>query len=142
MFWLGTIVKSTGDPETTVDISNSPALEEPHSQDIPHHDTGASAGGQHPADDHHVSNLELENKLLRKEVASLNEEMVSVVQRAKEAEKSKFSGIKYSYRIFQKGSLLGLSTTGRIFITFHNLLHYLLKPKVEMDNTNQKPTLK
>lgn len=83
----GTIVKSTGDPETTVDISNGPALEEPHSQDIPHHDTGASAGGQHPADDHHVSNLELENKLLRKEVASLNEEMVSVVQRAKEAEK-------------------------------------------------------
>ena len=49
-------------------------------------------GGQSHADDHHVSNLELENKLLKKEVASLNDEMVSVVQRAKEAERSK-SGV-------------------------------------------------
>lgn len=54
---------------------------------MPQHDT--NTGSQRPADDHHVSNLELENMLLRKEVASLNEEMVSVVQRAKEAERSK-----------------------------------------------------
>lgn len=53
---------------------------------MPQHDT--NAGSHRPADDH-VSNLELENMLLRKEVASLNEEMVSVVQRAKEAERSK-----------------------------------------------------
>ena len=57
------------------------------------HDTSVSAGGQSHADDHHVSNLELENTLLRKEVASLNEEMVSVLQRAKEAERSKFGVI-------------------------------------------------
>lgn len=56
------------------------------------HDTSVSVGGQSHADDHHVSNLELENKLLKKEVASLNDEMVSVVQRAKEAERSK-SGV-------------------------------------------------
>ena len=32
------------------------------------------------------SNLELENKLLRKEVASLNEELVAVVQRSKDVQ--------------------------------------------------------
>jgi hypothetical protein len=42
----------------------------------------------HPENDR-ASNLELENRLLRKEVSSLNEEMVSQLQRVKEAEKSK-----------------------------------------------------
>ncbi|XP_078349611.1 golgin subfamily A member 5-like isoform X2 [Oculina patagonica] len=83
-----TVATITGESENTAnttDIVNGPSLEEPHSQDMPQHDT--NAGSQRPADDHHVSNLELENMLLRKEVASLNEEMVSVVQRAKEAER-------------------------------------------------------
>lgn len=53
---------------------------------MPQHETDLHR--QPPADDR-VSNLEFENTLLRKEVSSLNEEMVSVVQRAKEAERSK-----------------------------------------------------
>ena len=36
-----------------------------------------------------VSNLELENKLLRKEVESLNGELLSLAQRSKEAQESK-----------------------------------------------------
>jgi len=70
----------------TTDMPNGPSIEEPQSQDMPQHDSNAAS--KRPADDR-VSNLELENTLLRKEVASLNEEMVSVVQRAKEAERSK-----------------------------------------------------
>lgn len=64
-----------------------PNLDEPQPQSVPQNVTSPSSSGQHLAEDHHISNLELENKLLRKEVASLNEEMVSVVQRAKEAER-------------------------------------------------------
>lgn len=89
LLWLGIVAKSTEADEKMADISdmpNGPSLEEPQSQDMPQHDTNTVS--QRPADDH-VSNLELENTLLRKEVASLNEEMVSVVQRAKEAERSK-----------------------------------------------------
>ena len=37
-----------------------------------------------------VSNLELENKFLRNEVDSLNGELLSLVQRSKEAQESKF----------------------------------------------------
>lgn len=70
------------------EVSGS-SVEEPKSQEMPQHDVVAINSGHH-TDDHHMSNLELENTLLRKEVASLNEEMVSVVQRAKEAEKSKY----------------------------------------------------
>ena len=70
-------------------------MEEPQSQDMPQHDAVAIPGSHQHPDDHRVSNLELENTLLRKEVASLNEEMVSVVQRAKEAEKSKFGEIDF-----------------------------------------------
>lgn len=92
MLWLGTIAKNDGHPDAVTDISNGPNLEELHSQAMLQHDTSVSVGGQSHADDHHVSNLELENKLLKKEVASLNDEMVSVVQRAKEAERSK-SGV-------------------------------------------------
>ena len=33
-----------------------------------------------------LSSLELENSLLRKEVATLNQEMVSVIQRAKDSQ--------------------------------------------------------
>ena len=62
-------------------------LEEPMSQAMAHETAPATLVLHHTSD--RVSNLELENKLLRKEVASLNEEMVSAVQRAKEAEKRK-----------------------------------------------------
>lgn len=90
LLWLGIVAKSTAEAdEKKVDITdmpNGPSIEEPQSQDMPQHNTNVAR--QHPADDR-VSNLELENTLLRKEVASLNEEMVSVVQRAKEAERSK-----------------------------------------------------
>ena len=86
---LGVVAKSTVEAdEKPTDISNTqngPSIEEPQSLDMPQHATKAAS--QRPADDR-VSNLELENTLLRKEVASLNEEMVSVVQRAKEAERS------------------------------------------------------
>ena len=72
------------------DVSSpGPNFDELHSQAAPQEKSMASSSGHNRADDHRISNLELENKLLRKEVASLNEEMVSVVQRAKEAEKSK-----------------------------------------------------
>ena len=87
---LGIVAKSTAAADEKMaditDMPNGPNIEEPQSQDMPQHDTNATS--QRPADDR-VSNLELENTLLRKEVASLNEEMVSVVQRAKEAERSK-----------------------------------------------------
>ena len=87
---LGIVTKSTSEANEKLadisDVPNGPSIEEPQSQDMPQHD--ANATSKRPADDR-VSNLELENTLLRKEVASLNEEMVSVVQRAKEAERSK-----------------------------------------------------
>ena len=87
---LGVVADTTGEAHKNTGISNGPSLEEPFSQEMPQQEPNVSAGGPHHVDDHHVSNLELENTLLRKEVASLNEEMVSVVQRAKEAERSKF----------------------------------------------------
>ena len=62
---------------------------------MPQHETDDHS--QPPADDR-VSNLEFENTLLRKEVASLNEEMVSVVQRAKEAERSKYMNLQNNLR--------------------------------------------
>ena len=79
-------------------MHNGLSLQEPQLQDIPQYEASDSTniGKQHQAGDH-VSNLELENKLLRKEVASLNEEMVAVVQRAKEADKSKLRD-KYQLR--------------------------------------------
>ena len=84
------------DPETISDISSpGPNFDELHSQAVPQENSMASSSGHNRADDHRISNLELENKLLRKEVASLNEEMVSVVQRAKEAEKSKSRLVKF-----------------------------------------------
>lgn len=83
-----TSVKGIVDPETISDISSpGPNFDELHSQAVTQENSMASSSGHNRADDHRISNLELENKLLRKEVASLNEEMVSVVQRAKEAEK-------------------------------------------------------
>ena len=90
MLCLGIVAKSTAEANEKLaeisDMPNGPSIEEPQSQAMPQH--GTSAASKRPADDR-VSNLELENTLLRKEVASLNEEMVSVVQRAKEAERSK-----------------------------------------------------
>lgn len=62
--------------------------QEPSAQSISHATQPASQG-HHTSD--RVSNLELENKLLRQEVASLNEELVSVVQRSKEAERGGYN---------------------------------------------------
>jgi hypothetical protein len=50
-----------------------------------------TSGHQSRGDEGHIqqqqlSSLELENKLLRSEVASLNQEMASVIQRAKDAQ--------------------------------------------------------
>lgn len=39
-----------------------------------------------PPDTHNLSSLELENKLLKNEVQSLNQEMSSIMNRAKESE--------------------------------------------------------
>lgn len=86
---LGTVAKTDNKAHEVSAVSNGSSVEEPKSQEMPQHDVVAINSGHH-TDDHHMSNLELENTLLRKEVASLNEEMVSVVQRAKEAEKSKY----------------------------------------------------
>ena len=86
---LGIVAKTDDKIHEVSAVSNGPSVEEPKSQEMPQHDVVAINSGHH-TDDHHMSNLELENTLLRKEVASLNEEMVSVVQRAKEAEKSKY----------------------------------------------------
>lgn len=86
---LGTVAKTDDKAHEVSAVSNGSSVEEPKSQEMPQHDVVAINSGHH-TDDHHMSNLELENTLLRKEVASLNEEMVSVVQRAKEAEKSKY----------------------------------------------------
>lgn len=95
LLWLGIGAKSTAEadekPTDISNIRNGPSIEEPQSLDMPQHATKAAS--QRPADDH-VSNLELENTLLRKEVASLNEEMVSVVQRAKEAERSMCNSLR------------------------------------------------
>lgn len=50
---------------------------------------GSRAGRESVEQPARVSNLELENKLLRKEVESLNEELVSLHHRSKEAQESK-----------------------------------------------------
>ena len=86
---LGIVAKTDDKIHEVSAVSNGSSVEEPKSQEMPQHDVVAINSGHH-TDDHHMSNLELENTLLRKEVTSLNEEMVSVVQRAKEAEKSKY----------------------------------------------------
>ena len=86
---LGIVGKTDDKIHEVSAVSNGSSVEEPKSQEMPQHDVVA-INSSHHTDDHHMSNLELENTLLRKEVASLNEEMVSVVQRAKEAEKSKY----------------------------------------------------
>lgn len=49
------------------------------------HDVHTSVGG-----DTHLSSLELENRLLRNEIASLNQEMASVIQRAKDSQTGRY----------------------------------------------------
>ena len=78
-----TLVETSG----TSSISTRPSPQEPITQTITQANQPV-AQGPHPSSDR-VSNLELENKLLRQEVGSLNEELVSVVQRAKVAERGK-----------------------------------------------------
>ena len=73
-------------PHLSLDLTSS---KEPEIQSMDHESPSQPAPPVlGPANDK-TSNLELENKLLRKEIASLNEEMVSQLQRAKDAEKSK-----------------------------------------------------
>ena len=56
------------------------------------HDHNVESLGQDSQDkDRQLSSLELENRLLRNEVASLNQEMASVIQRAKEAETGNYN---------------------------------------------------
>ena len=43
-----------------------------------------------PTDQHQLSSLELENKLLKNEVASLNQEMASALNRAKKAQTGEY----------------------------------------------------
>ena len=71
-----------------------PSPEEPVTQSIPHAAQPATKAHHHATD--RVSNLELENKLLRQEVTSLNEELVSVVQRAKESEKGGYMYMSFT----------------------------------------------
>ena len=47
-----------------------------------HHSNQGDGGVQQ-----HLSSLELENQLLKNEVASLNQEMTSIIQRAKDSQK-------------------------------------------------------
>ncbi|XP_020915146.1 golgin subfamily A member 5 [Exaiptasia diaphana] len=97
-----TQVETTEDPKDKTDEDKGPHLsldlasnKEPVVQTINHESPSQPAPAvNHPEQDRN-SNLELENKLLRKEVASLNEEMVYQLQRAKDAEKSKKTLKKY-----------------------------------------------
>ena len=67
-----------------------PSSKEPEVQSMDHESPSQPAPPVHHPDHDRTSNLELENKLLRKEITSLNQEMVSQLQRAKDAERSKY----------------------------------------------------
>jgi len=75
-------------PQLSLDLETS---KEPIVQTMAHESPSQPAPPVHHPEHDRTSNLELEIKLLRKEVASLNEEMISQLQRAKDAEKSKMS---------------------------------------------------
>ncbi|XP_048586327.1 golgin subfamily A member 5 [Nematostella vectensis] len=82
-------LRSTPEPShpTPPSTLNIDPTHEPPSQTMEHESPNQAAPAVHHPGNDRVSNLELENKLLRKEVSSLNEEMVSQLQRAKDAEK-------------------------------------------------------
>lgn len=71
--------------------SDHERVEEPAVQSVEHESISQSAQAGNQIDNNRESNIKLENKLLRKEITSLNEEMVSQLQRVKEAEKSKIN---------------------------------------------------
>ena len=73
-------------PNHSTDVPNIVATTAPEVESIQTSGAGNQVENvQQPA---RVSNLELENKLLRKEVNSLNEELLSLAQRTKEAQGS------------------------------------------------------
>ena len=72
------------------------------SNESPVHQTMNETGHHHErqqtADQHQLSSLELENKLLKNEVASLNQEMTSALNRAKKAQHGKEYSLKGTFR--------------------------------------------
>lgn len=71
-------------PSQSTDKTDISVTVLPEVESVPmSHTTQPSENAQQPT---RVSNLELENKLLRKEVNSLNEELLSLAQRSKEAQ--------------------------------------------------------
>lgn len=55
-------------------------------QESPANSEHSSAGDIEKGDNSQLSSLELENRLLRNEIASLNQEMASLIQRAKDSQ--------------------------------------------------------
>lgn len=99
LFILGNILEKeayqSDDSVDVIDASPSQSTDKtdisvtvlPEVESVPmSHTTQPTENAQQPT---RVSNLELENKLLRKEVNSLNEELLSLAQRSKEAQESK-----------------------------------------------------
>lgn len=60
-----------------------------------------------------VSSLELENKLLKNEVASLNQEMATVLQRSKDAQNGKWINLR-----FQKVHYYSLQSHASNYLSF------------------------
>ncbi len=68
--------------------SNEESENTPLSEPVENHQPTTSSSSTDP---HQLSSLELENKLLKNEVASLNQEMASALDRAKKAQTGRFN---------------------------------------------------
>ncbi|XP_069064313.1 golgin subfamily A member 5 [Pleurodeles waltl] len=85
-------IKTTDDNTTKSQCNESFDITEAMQLDVKPEDASASSTSSytHPTNDdgktHELSNLRLENQLLRNEVQSLNQEMATLVQRAKETQ--------------------------------------------------------
>lgn len=75
-----------------------------------------------------VSSLELENKLLKNEVASLNQEMATVLQRSKDAQNGKWINLR-----FQKVHLLQYRSPCKLSNYCYCIPLVLIKPQSILD---------
>lgn len=69
-------------------MDHSPVAIDMHEDPLGNTDSSSGYHSNHDENTHqqHLSSLELENRLLKNEVASLNQEMSSVIQRAKSSQ--------------------------------------------------------
>uniref|UniRef100_A0A8C5MJ81 Golgin subfamily A member 5 n=1 Tax=Leptobrachium leishanense TaxID=445787 RepID=A0A8C5MJ81_9ANUR len=75
-------------PDTSIDTQSEPSIQEnvvSESKD-PKTEKGSNQGTNGDQKSHELSNLRLENQLLRNEVQSLNQEMAALIQRSKETQ--------------------------------------------------------